>query len=192
MSAQHHQRKGLLAPNPAMWQALDEGRLLREILEDFYARVYTDARLASFFEGVTIARAIDKQYSFLRSVFTGERCYFGDHPKRAHHWMVISNELFDYREALMEDTLRRHGLPEELVRQWRAMEEVFRKAIVKQRPQARKVGPYHVPVEGYSTLKLDVSTLCDECGQEIHADTVVSYHNRTGKVACKTCHDPTS
>lgn len=182
-----HKRKGLLAPDAEMWQALHEGDLLSAILADFYAQVYADPRLTPFFHGVTIERLIEKQFSFLRSIFTGEKCYFGNHPKSAHHWMVISDELFDYREALMQNTLRKHGLPEFLIKRWREMEELFRTAIVKEQPLPRKVGNFEAPADGYASISLELSTLCDDCGDEIMAGIATIYHRRTGKILCGKC-----
>lgn len=187
MGFERHFRNGALAPDQEMWRALEEGKLLNTILEDFYSRVYADERLAPFFEDVRVERAIDKQFTFLKSVFTGERCYFGEHPKKAHHWMVISEDLFDYREQLMEDCLRRAGLAEHLIKRWRALEEVFRKSIVKSAPAPRKVGGRLIPAEGYNEAVIDMATLCDACEGEITEGTRVSYHVRTGKVYCAPC-----
>lgn len=184
---EYHRRRGRLAPDPEMWAALREGEMMMEILSDFYTRVYRDARLAHFFEGVTRQRAIEKQYLFLRAIFTGERIYFGDHPRNAHHWMVISEELFDYREALMERCLRDHGLPDHLVLRWRSVEEVFRRAIVKDAPRPRKIGGVEIPAEGYSEAELSVGSLCDGCGVELAAGTHCRYHVRTGKTYCVGC-----
>lgn len=170
-----------------MWAALDHGRQLSAILGDFYTQVYADSRLSPFFDGVTQQRAIEKQYSFLRSIFTGERCYFGEHPKNAHHWMVITDQLFDYREQLMERCLRAAALPEHLIRRWRAVEEVFRRSIVKARPKPKRIAGMALPVEGYGETRLDVATLCDGCAGEIHEEMLVSYHRRTGKVYCASC-----
>ena len=188
MYKHYHNRKGLLAPDTEMWQALDDGRLLRTILLDFYAQVYADPRLSPFFEGVTIERIIDKQFSFLRSIFTGEKCYFGDHPKNAHHWMIIADDLFDLRATLMENSLRKHGLQEYLIQRLREIEEVFRKVIVKDTPIPRKIGDMVLPLDGYSPLTLDLSSLCDKCGIEIACGTVGYYHRRTGKLTCLECH----
>ncbi|MFO7594098.1 MAG: 2Fe-2S iron-sulfur cluster-binding protein [Pseudomonadota bacterium] len=174
-------------PDPEMWAALDEGRLLTAILEDFYGRVFEDERLAPFFEGVTRQRAIEKQFLFLRQQFTGEKVYFGDRPKNAHHWMVISDELFDYREGIMVETLRRHGLPAHLVERWRLLEDSFRDDIVKDKPWKRKMGDIELPVEGYGELVMETGSLCDGCGEEIDAGETIRYHLRMGHVYCPTC-----
>jgi len=189
MYKQFHKRRGELAPNPEMWQAIKHGEGLNEILKNFYSRIYVDDRLSGFFVGVTIQRAIEKQSSFLRSIFTGKKCYFGEHPKKAHHWMVISNELYDYREELMETCLREYGLAEHLIKQWRAMEEIFRKAIVKSKPKNLTVSGIEKPAEGYIVEKLEVASLCDDCDSELQSGQNFTCHVRTGKIYCDDCTD---
>lgn len=187
MGNESRRRLGDLEPKPELWAALDDGAKLREILTDFYTRVYADPRLAPFFEGVTIDRAIGQQYAFLYDKLTGDKTYFGDRPRNAHHWMVISDELFDYREELMMDCLRRAGLSETLVASWRSVEEVFRKQIVKDAPIPRKIRGVALPLEGYEAMELSVGSLCDGCEQAIDSGQVARYHVRTGKTFCTTC-----
>jgi truncated hemoglobin YjbI len=180
-------RPKALAPDPELWAALEGGAKLRAILDDFYAQVYDDPRLAPFFEGVTRDRAAGKQYSFLAEIFTGLPHYFGERPRNAHSWMVISDELFDYREAMMARTLRRHNLPDPCVARWLAAEEAFRKQIVKARPRGRRYGRHEVPAEGYGEDALAVGSLCDRCGAEMPTGARVRYHLRTGRAYCPPC-----
>lgn len=186
-TAKSRKASGELKPDPEMWTALEEGVLLNRILDDFYSRVYEDERLAPFFHGVTKQRAIEKQVLFLRQLFTGEKVYFGDRPRNAHHWMVISDELFDYREELMADTLRRHGLPEHLVQRWREVEERFRGDIVKDEPRKRKMGDVELPVDGYGETILEIGSICDGCAEEVDAGVSVRYHLRLGTIFCPSC-----
>jgi hypothetical protein len=120
-------------------------------------------------------------------IFTGENVYFGDRPRNAHHWMVISDELFDYREDLLADVARRHGVPEHLLERWRDMHEVFRKQIVKDKPFGKKLSGMELPVDGYDSIQVDVGTMCDGCHGEIDAGQTVQYHRRTGQTFCQTC-----
>lgn len=177
-----------LRPDPEMWAALKEGEGLTQILEDFYGRVYEDRRLAHFFEGVTRQRAIEKQYAFLCQIFSGQQLYFGERPRNAHHWMVISDELFDYREELMESCLRRYGLQDHLVLRWRSVEERFRKQIVKDKPFGRKIRGEEMPFEGYDSMELSVGTLCDGCQGALDPGMTIHFHRRTGKGYCATCY----
>lgn len=182
--------RGALDPDPEMWEALGQGVTLMEILEDFYTRVYDDPRLSPFFAGFSRKWVAQKQYSFMRSKFTGEKIYLGNRPRNAHHWMVISDALFDHREALMEACLRDAGLPPHLIARWRALEEVFRKQIVKAAPIPRKVSGVALPVEGYGTLTLEDGIMCDGCMTPTDAGTTVRYHLRTGATYCPRCRLP--
>lgn len=180
-------RKGPLAANPALWEALGRGAKLRAILEDFYGRVFADPKLAPFFHGVTRERVVDKQYGFLAELFTGERMYFGDRPRNAHHWMVISDELFDYRERLIEAVIREHGLAEEHVQAWLAAQQVFRKQIVKAAPFPRRMAGVEMPLDGWGKDVLRAGALCDGCQGELPVGTTVTYHVRLGSTYCAAC-----
>lgn len=183
----HRRRAGDLDPDPELWEALGRGPGLTKILSEFYDRVYADPKLSPFFEGTTKQRAIEKQYSFLRQIFTGENVYFGDRPRNAHHWMVISDALFDYREELFAECLRHHGLPEPLIGRWRRIHECFRKQIVKAAPRPKKLHGKEIPFEGYGELTLDIGFLCDGCELPLEPGTLVRYHHRTGRTYCGAC-----
>jgi ferredoxin-NADP reductase/ferredoxin/truncated hemoglobin YjbI len=176
-----------LPTEPELWEALERGPGLTRILTDFYDAVYADDRLAPFFHNVTKQRAIEKQYEFLREVFTRETTFFGLRPFNAHHWMVISDELFDYRERLMESMMRRHGLPTPLVRRWLALHEAFRREIVKGEPRGLVVDGVEHRVDGYSKEVLSLGSVCDGCGEEIPSGAEARMHRRTGKLFCEQC-----
>lgn len=180
-------RAGDTSSDPALWEALERGPGLRRILEDFYAQVYADPRLSPFFEHTTRQWAIDHQYAFLAQAFSGEPLYFGDRPRNAHHWMVISDALFDHREALMHATLQRHGLAPEHIARWRAFEEKFRAHIVKDAPFAKKRRGVALPLDGYDSVVMDTGGLCDGCSGVIERGATSYYHVRTGKAYCSTC-----
>lgn len=181
------QRKGDLAPNPAMWKALEEGKLMNDILNEFYDLVFSDARLAPFFENSSQQRSKEKVYLFMKGIFTGEKCYFGERPRNAHSWMIISDELFDHRANLLEGVLRKNGLAEQLIKQWLAVDEIYRKQIVKNKPIARRIAGIELPVDGYEKDIIESGTICDACESEIDAGSKVSYHLRTGKTYCQRC-----
>lgn len=175
-------------PDPEMWAALKEGEVMAAILTDFYTRVFEDPVLAPYFTGVTKQRLIEKVYSFMRQIFTGEKLYFGDRPRNSHHWMVISDEIFDYREALMASCMRRHGLAEHLIARWQAIEESFRGDIVKAKAFGRVVDGVEQPVDGFGHAVLEVGALCDSCERVLDAGAAVRYHLRLGHIYCDACH----
>ncbi|NCT67806.1 MAG: 2Fe-2S iron-sulfur cluster binding domain-containing protein [Rhodanobacteraceae bacterium] len=176
-----------IAADPALWAALEQGPGLSRILATFYDRVYEDARLSPFFQGVAKPFVIQKQYEFLAKLFSGETGYFGLNPYNAHHWMVISDELFDYREALFETVLHEYGLDRPLIRRWMALQELFRAEIVK--PAARGIiseGTEH-PLRTHVVECLDIEAVCDGCGQAIPARAPSRYHYRVGHLHCADC-----
>jgi ferredoxin-NADP reductase/ferredoxin/truncated hemoglobin YjbI len=177
-------------PDPELWAALGEGERLHEVLRDFYGRVYQDERLASFFEGVTKQRLIEKQFLFTRQILTGERIYFGDQPRNLHHWMVISEDLFDYRSNMMRDCLRKAGLANAMVERFMAIEDYYREDIIKDKPFPKKIGDIEMPLEGFNELTMDVGTLCDVCQREVAPGEKVIYHVRLGKIYCSDCSQP--
>lgn len=175
------------APDPEMWAALKEGEVMGAILTDFYTRVFDDPVLSPYFVGVTRQRLIEKVYSFMRQIFTGEKMYFGDRPRNAHSWMVIPDEVFDYREALMVECMRRQGLAEPYILRWRVIEESFRGDIVKAKPIPRVVAGVELPVDGFGETVLDVGALCDSCERVLDPGEHVRYHLRLGHIYCGDC-----
>ncbi len=176
-----------IAPDPELWDALDQGAGLRAILYHFYTRAYEDIRLAPFFHNVTKQRAISKQYQFLADIIQGRRDYFGFRPFNAHHWMIISDDLFDYREELIEKSARFWGLAEEPLSRWMAIHEQFRREIVKSTSRGLIVDGVEKMLEGYSIELVEVATICDGCFQEIEVGENARMHRRTGELFCRAC-----
>ena len=179
-------------PDHEMWDALDRGERLNAILTEFYTNVFEDPVLAPYFRGITKDRLIGQVFSFMRDVFTGEKHYFGLRPRTSHHWMVISDEIFDHREQLMEASLRRHGLPEHLIQRWRRFEESFRTDIVKATPWKLVVDGIERPLDGFGELDLSVGTICDGCQRAVESGERVRYHLRLGLTYCTDCTQPDS
>jgi NAD(P)H-flavin reductase/ferredoxin/truncated hemoglobin YjbI len=173
--------------DPELWQALEGGPGLTRILTDFYERVFADPRLAPFFHNVTKERAIQKQYEFLREMFARDCTFFGLRPFNAHHWMVISDELFDYRERLIESCMRRYGLAPHLIRRWLALHEAFRRELVKSDERGLIIDGHERRAEGYSSEALELASVCDGCAGEMPSGSRGRMHRRTGKLYCEGC-----
>jgi ferredoxin-NADP reductase/ferredoxin/truncated hemoglobin YjbI len=176
-----------LQPDPELWAALGQGPGLTRILEAFYARVFSDERLSPFFHKITPERAIQKQYEFLADVFSGRKAYLGLNPYNAHHWMIISDELFDYRERLFEQVLHESDLPVHLIRRWLAMHELFRAEIVKSAPRGMVSEGHEMPFRTQTVESLDIDSVCDGCGCEIRAGSPSRYQFRLGLLHCADC-----
>jgi ferredoxin/truncated hemoglobin YjbI len=174
--------------DPALWMELQQdGDKVRRILEDFYEMVFADDALVPFFESVTKEHVTDKQYSFMKQCLLGEKVYFGNRPRNAHHWMIISDELMDYRQALMLKALLANGLTQDQVDRWVRVEEHFRGDMVKKQAWPKRIGDQEVVLEGFAREVLLVGTVCDYCQAEIDAGTMVVFHRRRGLVSCPAC-----
>lgn len=176
-----------LDPDPEIWEALKDGALLTEILDDFYTGIFENPRTAPFFHKVTKSRLIEKQYAFLADLFTGQRKYFGEMPFNSHHWMIISDELFDYRENMFFEVVRQHGFPEHLIPRWAAVHETFRREIVKSSMRGQWFNGEEVVKEQYVEEVLEIDTLCDGCTEEVKTGDTVLHHQRTGEIFCSKC-----
>lgn len=176
-----------IKPDPELWAALQEGELLKVILKDFYDHVYDDARLSPFFYKITRERVAGKQYEFLAGLLTGKRSAFIEPMFNAHHWMVISDELFDYRENLFFECAGRHDIPDHLIARWASIDEMFRREMVK----SAERGLIHNGIEGnksgYSLEVMGMDGMCDGCHSEIFEGSEVRMHQRTGEVFCGNC-----
>lgn len=187
MAPEDDRKLSMIHADHELWSALDEGTKLRAILEDFYTRVYADERLAPFFHRVTKDHAVGKQYAFLADLFTGRKDYFGLKPFNAHHWMVISDELFDYRERLIESVMREHGLDERSIRKWCAIHEYFRREIVKSQARGLIVDGVEHDAEKATLERVEVATICDGCASEMLEGSTGRLLWRTGQLFCSKC-----
>lgn len=176
-----------IKPDPELWEALKEGALLSKILDDFYTQVYLDPRLSPFFHKATKSRVAGKQYEFLAGLLTGVRSSFVEPPFNAHHWMVISNELFDYRENLFFKCVRAYNLPEHLVARWASLHEVFRRPMVKSAERGQVHNGVEQKKSGYTEEILGMDGMCDGCFGEILEGSLVRMHERTGEIFCTNC-----
>lgn len=181
------EEKRQFEPNPTMWKILGEGVKLNQILNDFYDKVLVDPLLAPFFKGVTKDHIVGKQYAFLNQIYTGKDCYFGDRPRNAHQWMIISDSLFDHREKLFADSCIKCGLEEPYLSEILAFDESYRDAIVKTKVWPRITDGEIKPIKGFEEMILDIGSICDGCEKELEPGDKVHYHDRTGEMFCEEC-----
>lgn len=183
------EKKRNFVPDPEMWKAMKNGERLNDILNDFYDKVLVDPLLAPFFKGVTKSHIVGKQYAFMNQIYTGKDCYFGDRPRNAHHWMIISDSLFDHREKLFKDSCIKCGLKQPFLGQLLAFDESYRETIVKTKIWPRITDGEIKVIKGFEEMILDVGSICDGCEKELEVGVKVHYHDRTGEMFCQQCQE---
>lgn len=180
------------APDLALWAELDDGKLLVPALREFYHRVFRDPILAPYFAHVTESRLVEKQFNFLNQAITGNKVFWGERPRNSHHWMVITDEIFDHRAAILEQVLLEQQFSAGVIEKLVAIENRYRQDIVKTKPWDKVLFGKTIPAEGFESLILDEASLCDHCQAEVNAGDTVIYHVRTGKIACANCNQTNS
>lgn len=104
---------------------------LQKVHKVFYDKVYADAWLGQFFEGHTQAAIEARQTQFMAEKMGGPVQYMGKPLKLAHRQFYITQELFDYREQLLERSLEEVGVAAALIERWLKIDRAFTAHIVK-------------------------------------------------------------
>ena len=105
--------------------------VLQRVHKIFYDKVYAHPWLGQFFEGHSQEAIENRQTSFMAEKMGGPVEYMGKHPKMAHRHMYITEELFELRRQLLEDSLREAGVSDQLSERWLRIDSAFMKNIVK-------------------------------------------------------------
>jgi formylmethanofuran dehydrogenase subunit E len=92
----------------------------------------------------------------------------------------------NYRECLLCDVMRAHGLSERHIRRWTALHELFRREMVKSSPRGLIVDGVEREPEKISD-KIEVATMCDGCHEEMPEGSMGRLLWRTGELCCSKC-----
>jgi hemoglobin len=88
---------------------------VRAAVDDFYARVLADQRLAPFFTGTDLDRLKAHQRSFIAAAIGGPEIFSGRDMASAHAGLGISDADFDAVVGHLVDTLGGLGVDEETI-----------------------------------------------------------------------------
>ena len=108
--------------------------VLERVHKVFYDKIYEHPWLKQYFADVEQKVIEDQQTDFMISNMGGGKIYSGALPKNGHRHMFVSNELFDLRKTLLQESLAESGVEEGLAERWLKIDEAFRKSIVKDNP----------------------------------------------------------
>ena len=90
---------------------------VRAAVDDFYARVLADPRLAPFFTATDLSRLKAHQRAFIAAAIGGPEIYLGRDMASAHAGLGIADADFDAVVGHLVDTLSGLGVPEETIGQ---------------------------------------------------------------------------
>jgi hemoglobin len=97
----------------------------------FYDKIYADDWLKLFFAGHDQKSIEDKQTAFMGEKMGGPNPYLGKEIGMVHEAMYITRELFDIRHALLENSLKEAGVPDDLRARWLRIDSAFMQRIIK-------------------------------------------------------------
>ena len=116
---------------PTLFDAIGGLPTLNRVHKIFYDKVYAHYWLKHFFEGHSQEAIEHRQTTFMAEKMGGPAEYWGKEIKYGHEAMYITRELFDVRHALLEESLREAGVPEDLTQRWLRIDSAFLKQVVK-------------------------------------------------------------
>lgn len=111
---------------------------LREIVAEFYGRVFEDPIIGFFFDGHDKQRLIDKQVEYVRArLGSGEVDYTGKPIRGGHETLPIMVGHFDRRHQILLDVLDEYGVDGRARREWVELEQSLRDLVLRTGEQAR-------------------------------------------------------
>lgn len=94
------------------------GERLREVIVDFYDRVFADIMIGYMFAHADKARLIEKEWELTARFLGGDQRYTGQPMREAHAKHRIAVGQFDRRLQILKNTLRDHAVTPEIAEAW--------------------------------------------------------------------------
>jgi hemoglobin len=91
---------------------------LREVVTDFYSRVFGDVMIGFLFEGKSRQHLIDREYEFTANFLGGDVKYTGRPMRTAHAQSPIFGGHFERRLQILRETLRDNRVDPEVQQAW--------------------------------------------------------------------------
>jgi hemoglobin len=95
------------------------GAKLREVITDFYARIFPDVMIGFMFEGKDRARLIEMEWQLAASILGAPDVKYTGKPIRtAHAQTPIFGGHFERRLQILRETMRDHHVDPDVQRVW--------------------------------------------------------------------------
>jgi len=119
---------------PSLFERIGGRPTLDRVHKIFYDRLYAHPWLGGFFAGVEQTHIEKQQSDFMSGAMGGPEAYAGRRPQDAHPHLFITEELFELRHQILEESMIEAGVPEDLRKEWLKIDGAFKRAIVKGSP----------------------------------------------------------
>jgi len=91
---------------------------LRAVIADFYDRIFADVMIGFLFQGKSKQTLIDREYEFTAGFLGADVKYTGRPMRVAHAQSPIFGGHFERRLQILRETMRDHGVDEEVQKVW--------------------------------------------------------------------------
>jgi hemoglobin len=103
------------AAEASIYETIGGEPALVAVVDDFYARVLSDAQLAAFFAGANMRKLKGRQVEFFAAALGGPSLYQGASMRQVHAGRGISQADFDRVAVHLAGSLADAGVPREIV-----------------------------------------------------------------------------
>ena len=114
-----------------LFEHLGGRSILERVHKLFYDKLYAHPWLKDFFTPIDQKLIENQQTDFMTSNMGGGKIYSGGLPINVHRHLFISEEMFEIRKSLLQESLAECGVPDDLAERWIRIDETFRKSVVK-------------------------------------------------------------
>jgi hemoglobin len=112
------------------YERLGGEQILRAIIDDFVDRVFADVMIGFIFTGKDRARIARMEFLLASEQLGGPHSYTGRPLHTVHRPLPIMGGHFDRRRTILENTLRDHEVPPEIIEAWLAHVDALRGQIL--------------------------------------------------------------
>jgi hemoglobin len=109
------------------------GERLREVIADFYTRLFHDPMIGFLFAGKDRKRLIDKEWEFTAGLLGADVAYTGRPIRAAHARSPILGGHFERRLQILRETLEAHEVDAAVRERWLAHTEALRDQVTRDR-----------------------------------------------------------
>lgn len=122
----------MAARDPELFERIGAEKL-REVITDFYERVFGDVMIGFLFEGKDKQRLIDKEWEFTAHFLGADVAYTGRPMRQAHASSPIFGGHFERRLQLLRQAMAANGVDDEVARVWIEHQQALRAQITVDR-----------------------------------------------------------
>ena len=125
-------------PRDHLFQAVGGRDGILKVVKIFYDKVYADPWMSLFFAKIPQEHIENQQTDFMCGAMGGPKIYCGRMPVDAHEHICITEELFDARDELLEESLKEANVDPEVAKAWMKIDQAFKSGLVKPLKDCKK------------------------------------------------------